>query len=70
MSTKRDFKEHNEKVLKAKCSLFNKTSDNCEYLRHEKREDDIRVKVCGINDGKGCLFKLCPKLNNKRGKKK
>ena len=65
MSTKRNFKEHNERVLRAKCSLFNKTSDNCENLRHKKGENDTRIKVCSINNDKGCLFKLCPKLNKK-----
>lgn len=67
-------KEREERISRAKCALFNRTSDQCDHVRYEKREDDKMVRMCGA-EGCACLYKLCPKIKAKKeegkhGKKK
>lgn len=70
MNYKRNSEERLQRINKAKCSLFNKTSDNCEHLKLQKIDNYVRVKVCKANEYKACLYKLCPKIQNKIKKKK
>lgn len=70
MNYKRNSEERLQRINKAKCLLFNKASDECEHLKFQKRGDDIWVKVCKVNECKACLYKLCPKIQDKVKKKK
>lgn len=70
MNYKRNSEERLQRIKRAKCSLFNKTSDGCEHLKLQKRGDEVCVKVCKANECKACLYKLCPKIQDKIKKKK
>lgn len=62
--------EQRERVKRAKVMLFNKTSDECVHSFFQKREDGVAVRLCSINNDKPCLYKLCPKIENRNEQKR
>ena len=61
-------KERQERISRAKCALFNKTSDDCKDMRYEHK-GNTHYKKCG-ETGNACLYKLCPKVAKRAEEKK